>query len=385
MFKLPKSTNNSINRDQIILAVFLLLITPEFIERVLLFRPELPVMFLGMIAFIFFNKTRISGHWKFPVLAGIFSGITFLGHLNAVIFPVAGFLLLLIHKQWKSLVLFSIPCFLTCLIYTEGLWFEVNFTEYVYELRNWPSHSFKEKVDGGLISSVFSNIIGLLNEHKRYFWDQNVWIISGAFFISLMLYFKRIRRESPFLIDYVVLLMVLLGLLGGGHAPRYLMFIFPYMALICARAIQISSQKERKFNIVLYSIIIVGQLVFMVTKYDSIFNKKFDFQEWNNEVLANIEPNSSVIGPWHLIYNNINQYHIINYKTFEYREEKRPIKFSQLEVLEDVFNREVDFIILDEQMKKDKVMHWFESWKIVENPYYEEYKRSESYLILKRI
>ncbi len=373
-----------IDKNQTIIALFLLLITPEFIDRIILFRPEIFVMFFGVSSFFCLLKIDKEKSFNYATLAGIFAGLAFLSHLNAVIFPVAGFILLATHKKWKPLIYFTLPCFLVCMIYTEGLWAAGKLEQYLFELKNWPSHNFSEKVDGGILNSIFNNIIGLLSEHKRYFWDQNVWVISGLFFLSLIGYFKKLRKQTPFLVDYVLLLMLFLGLLGGGHAPRYLMYLFPFMALVIAAAIQFSVKEDKTWKTIFLSSIITAQIVLLALNYNTIFKSKFDHQKWNNKVLENIERGTNIIGPWHLIYNNLAQYQIFNFKTFEYQEEKMDEPFTQQEILQKLAQRKIDYIILDKTMQHDKVFHWFNYWEIVDNPYFTAYRKTEDYLILKR-
>lgn len=385
LVQLTRLKKSNFERDSILLAMLILLVTPEFIVRVNLFRPEILVMFFGMVTYYFLYKIYLSEKLVDYFLLGIFAGLAFLTHLNALIFPVAVFLLILRSRNWKGLLLFSSTCFVVCSFYTEGLWVNGNLEQYLFELKNWPSHSFKSKVEGGILNSIWHNIAGVLDEHKRYFWSQEVWLISGSFFLCILLYGRRLRSMQPVLTDYLVLLMILMGLVSSGNAPRYLIYFMPLMALIIALTIIDIWRRKSIVPKLLVISIFMAQLVFLGITYTDIFNRKVDHALANEEVLSQVPEQASVIGYWELIFNNIENYKLRNFKTYEYLEESRVEKFTQLEVFKDLYDNKVEYIVLNEQMKKDKVFHWFYGWEIVDNNYYVKHYQTDEFLILKRI
>ncbi len=382
MYKYVK-TRPELTTKHYLVAMILMLITPEFINRIFFFRPEILVMCFGFASFYFLNYSSHK-HLLSPLLAGFFAGLAFVSHLTAVIFPVAGFFILLLQKQWKPLITYTVVGIAICLIYTEGLWSEAGIEQYLYELKNWPSHGFEEKVDGGIFYVIWNNVTGLLDEHKRYFWDQDIWLISGLFFLTLIFHLGYLFKAHKTLIQFTLMLMLLMGLVNGSHGPRYLVYLFPYMTLIIAIGIKRAWSKQWLAQQTSYLIVLCVQLAILTMAYVKIFNEKIDIDKYSDTVLGKIEAQAHVIGPWDLIYNNIADYHIYNFKTYEYLEEGMEKPFSQLELLKDLNNRGVDYIVINKQLQSDNVMHWFKDWQIIKNEYYVIDKKSSEYLILKR-
>ncbi|ELR72629.1 hypothetical protein C900_01008 [Fulvivirga imtechensis AK7] len=367
-------------------AAFLLITTPELIHRSFMFRPEVVVMCLGFLSFYMLYRTidekRGSAHW-----AGLFSGLAFLTHLNALIFPVAGFLLLMCYKKWQQLVIYTVICGAVCSVYTIGLWDAGHIETYTYQMQHWPTHqkAFGEKVDGGIIGIIWNNISRLLNEHKRYFWDQDVWMISAFFLLSLIVRFRFLWRQHRLLLGYTLILMVLLGVLGSGHSPRYLVYLMPFMTVLSALVVQNIAVGRHVVLKMLLVLVLLGQLGIVGITFKKIYTTNYNHVALHHEILSVIEPGSKVLAPWEFIYNEIDNYALHSYKTYEYIEDQEKMKLTQNELLALAANRfEMDYIVIDEKRKRDKNFSWFYDCNINDNPHYEFYREGEGYLILKK-
>lgn len=370
-----------------LLAILLFLITPELLHRGFMYRPEVMVMCFGFLSFYLIHDYRST--WRL-LLGGVFAGLAFLTHLNGMIFPVAGFIYLLIQRQWKPLMLFAPVAFVVSMIYTIGLWSQEAMEIYMFQLKNWPTHqdTFSSKVDGSIIDTITGHVKRILGEHKRYFWDQDVWGISGLFIVSMLVAFRRNKKNYPALMTYTLILLISIAVLTSSHSPRYLVALMPFMVMITAITIY-GIKKFKNVKVVvtaLFSMMIAAQLVFAYMAYSKIFRDNSDHVERHAEALAAIEKGKNILAPWEMIYNQIDEYNFYSFKTYEYIEDQNKTKLSQLEVLElahDIYL--IDYVIVNTNRKNDKEFPWFNNWEIVPNPYFEEIERNENYLILKRI
>ncbi len=369
------------------LVLLLLFITPELIHRSFMFRPEVMIMTLGFLSFYFLHASVKSEAPLKPAIAGLFAGLAFLTHLNAMVFPVAGFLYMLYFRQWKGLVLFSIAATLTCSVYSLGLWSAEALATYRYQMQNWPTHqsTFGEKVQGGFLGIVGNTLVRLLNEHKRYFWDLDVAGGSGLFLVALVSRFRFLLKEHKNLLIYTLILMGSIGLLTSSHGPRYLVYLMPFMVLITAVVIQSILLEKKTVLKALLLVCFAVQMAFAGLAFRKIAHNSEDHVAIHGELLAQVDQNARVLGPWEMIYNEIDHYSIFSYKTYEYIEDQEKRKLSQLELLELAAIRfDIDYIILDEKRKRSRDFPWFKNWQIEDNPYYQRHKEFNDYLILKR-
>lgn len=364
------------------IAVFIFISIPYILIKSFEFRPEVLMMFFTFSSFICIDKYFKTSKSNALLIAGFLAGIAFLVHLNAVIACVAGALTLVVKKDLKGAVIFSIAAIPICLIYFFPLLINNQMEPWFFELKNWPTHNFENQVTQGISGTLVHIGDKLLNEQKRFFWDEKVMIVSVLFFLSLIFSARKLWAQYNTVFIYLIILILSMAVLGSHVAPRYLLMYLPFMVLIISLTYKNSGTLFRGFFFVLSA----AQLIVLVNTEINILERSTSYGSASKELMSALsKTRTSVLGPWELIFNEIENHEIYNFKTYEYQEDKNKSKYTQLQVLEDVNKREVEFIVLDEQMKNDKIFHWFKDWNVVSNPYYEEYSRTEDYLILKRI
>ncbi|MBL6446561.1 glycosyltransferase family 39 protein [Fulvivirga sp. 29W222] len=376
--------NNSSQLALLILVLFLGI--PELIHRSFMFRPEVMVMTLGFLSFVFLYQSIENKKVERYILGAVFAGLAFLTHLNALVFPIAGFLFLLFFRQWKGLVIYSVTTGLVCSIYSIGLWDMDSIETYKYQMQHWPTHqdSFGEKIEGGIFGIIWNNIARLLNEHKRYFWDQDVWGVSGLFILALITRFRLLKQQYYRLLAYTIILIITVGVFTSGHSPRYLVYLMPFMVMITGLVIYHLRDSKSVVVKTALTIAVVAHFVFAGMSFVKIYGKNSDFVASHEQLLARLEPCSRILAPWEFIYNGIGDYEICSFKTYEYIEDQEKRKLSQKELMTIAAEFGMDYIVVDTKRKNDKNFPWFKEWEITKSPYYKEYFRTEEYLVLKK-
>ncbi len=361
------------------MALLLLITVPLMFLRSFEFRPEVFVMSFGLASYFFISKYFQFQSVKFLILSATLAALAFLCHLNGVIFCVSGFLILVFRSQFKNALVFGIICAPIASVYFWPLIYYNNLGEWWNNLRNWPSHSFSSQVDQG----VWGFILKLITEHKRFFWGPEVIGISVLFLLSLITRLKYLWKNHSLIVLYLTINIVALALLGSHKASRYLVYHLPFMAVIISLALtSINKGKNLLVKYVFSAAILLELSFFFFQAYDT-FEKKRNHSLIHRELSEHIEKNSSVIAPWNFIYNEIDNYDIYNFKTYEYLQEQRDEPFTALEILEDLNERQVDYLILNRIMKEER-RNWFKGWDIPQNTFFKEVFRTNEYLILKR-
>ncbi|MEM7109258.1 MAG: hypothetical protein AAF519_13615, partial [Bacteroidota bacterium] len=352
-----------------------------------MFRPEVAVMVFGFGSFFFLSRYLSLGSLIGAIFGGVCASLAFLTHLNALIFPVAGFLFLLFFRKWEGLAVYSVITALLSSIYFWNLIDAEIFQVYQHQLQNWPTHqdAFSSKVEGGFFGILSHNVLRLLNEHKRYFWDQDVWGISGLFLLALISKFKYLMQTHKPLTTYTLIVMACLGVLSSGHSPRYLVYLMPFMVLIVVLVIHNLSANKRTVLKALFVLFLAAHFIFATTALISILKRNRDYVNIHSQLLSSIPRDQKVLGPWEMIYNGIKSHELHSFKTYEYIEDQEKRKLSQLQLLELAADKfQMDYIILDEKRKTSKEFEWFKNWRIEDNPHYRIEHQFENYLILKR-
>ena len=96
------------------------------------FRPEIAVMTLGFISYLFIVKVLNNNQrsYLFAGLGGLFAGLCVSTHLNGLIFPIAGVLLLLWNKKYFQSIVFGFSTIPTILIYFYDFTSKFNLKEW---------------------------------------------------------------------------------------------------------------------------------------------------------------------------------------------------------------------------------------------------------------
>lgn len=372
------------------LPAILFLSTPLMIVKGFELRPEPTIMLIGFSSFLFLERSR---KLKYPTvnvaIAGLLAGLAFLTHLNGAIFCIAGFFYLVYFKKFKHLLIFTLCGSLTGGIYFSHLLGGDLFQEWLYNLKNWPSHNYKENLEGSGFLGLLGNYISkLASEHKRYFWDLSIISLSVFFIGVLVVMFKTLWNKHKGLILYSFLALFFLALLGSSKSPRYLIFFLPFIVLIISFGLNyIHHLKPKVCKAFSYFIVvaIVFQLGSSVAISKTIWDLSYDQEKRIKNMLYSIPKGSKVLGPWELIFTGIKDYQLYNYKTYEYLQEKRDSMFNQLEILAKANELGIEYFIVSIDIAGNNEFGWFPDFHFEENnPWFSLMEANDRYLILKR-
>jgi hypothetical protein len=375
------------DKNYFIFTLLLIFTSPLMIYLSFTFRPEILVMLLGFASYFSLEKYLSSYKNKWLIFSGILGGLAFFTHLQGMIFPIAGFILLLFYRRFKGLLLFSIASVLSCMLYTFDLWQGDNFEVFVYQITNWPTLDLGQTYfDNSALNFIGKKFANLLNEHQRFFWSEKVVAFSVMFIFSVIYKFRLLKTQYRSLLIYTLTLIVALSLTGSHIAERFLIYYFPFMALIVAiTLISLLNSTRQYVAKLLFVLLIFAQLGFSAYRFQNIFSLNSDYPAIHREVLAVI-PNQDpkVLAPDEFVFNEIENYRLLSYHALKYYQDMAHGNFGQEIILKRSAELGADYIVLDQAIMTDDHYKWFTDGIIYENPYYENYEVVNGYILLKR-
>lgn len=368
-------------------AALIVFTSPIILLKSFSYRPDILLMAEGMAIIFFLRKYRLSKEWRFALFAGAVAGLSFLTHLNGVAFCIAGFFFLVIRKEYKSLVPYVGAGVLVGGLYFIEFLSPGVFEAYIYELTHWPTVNHGENYigGGGVMGIIEGRFLKLLSEHRRFFWGDNVIAFSVLFFISLVFGFKYLKQKVGDALLFLLLLVLSLNIFGSHVAERYVLFYYGPMAVISAVALMHWLEKKRTWKVLIWSLAVILQFVFAIKMVIELRDKSYPTVQYHADILDKIpnEEKPKILGPYELIYNELPDYDLYCYKTYEYLEESSGEVWTQKALFEKAHSLNMEYIIISDRMAEYPA-NWFFGWKIVQSPLYEQYFKDDFYLILKR-
>ena len=373
-----KGSYLNFNFHQRLLTIFILATTPIMIEQTFIFRPEVIMMLLVFMSFVFINKGLKEDSYYSIALGALFAAVSFLVHLNGNAIVVAGFLYILSLKRFKSLLVYSSVAGIVCLMYFIDIFSITKLHSYFAELRNISFNVYSK--DTSTNSFLVFKLNGLLSEHQRFFWSDRVSVISAFFFISLISVYKDLRKKYPELIWYFVILVICGNLFGSFIAERYVIYYLPFMAIIIAFAIFKVLEQKAKILPYIFVVLMIAHITAVIIRFNSCIQQNYDHEKVHSEILSHIPKQSKVLAPWEFIYNGIADYNIVSFKNIEYYHNRL---LDKKELNEVIAKLNTDYIIVSDRFDDYSNVNIEEIRKIGINSYKPIYS-DKNYTILKK-
>lgn len=382
-FQLTKLENK---KKHFVIGAFIIFTAPIILLKSFSFRPDILLMTEGLAALYFLKRYRVSGAFKNVWIAGGIAGLAFLTHLNGVAFCVTGFFFLLIFREFKALLFFTVSGAIVGGLYFIELLPPGNFDAFIYQLTNWPTVNHGENyIGGGFFSIIEGRVMKLLSEHQRFFWGDKVIAFSVLFLIGLIFNFKALKAKDKEVLYYVLILIPALNIFGSHVAERYILFYYGPMAIISAIWIYDLQNRRSAVLKTLTLLVVCLHLVFGAKMLFAVLENNYDTTGTHKAVLSSLkDPKAKILAPYAFIFNELPHYDLYAFKTYEYLQEDLSSPMSQ----EYFFSRAnalgMDYIIIDSEQREAKYMKWIADGKVEPNRYYTVYAKRDDYLILGR-
>ena len=347
-----------LNVKQFLFVALLLLIESHIFEYSFVFRPEIMLMSTGFLSFAFLEhsfKTK-KNKTLFILLSAIFAGLSALVHLNGAVFVLAGGLILLFKKQFKSLTWFTLVGFVFVFLYFSHLNSFSDVSVWFYHLMAYDSG--KSDVGFGFVT-LLNILLKPFEEHFRYFHSLKEIALTLLLITTLFFGFKTIKQKMPLLLPYVLILVLALGFIAPGKTAKYLIPFIPFFSLmviifvtdawqtVSRKQIFIPKTKEA-ISIFIVLILFVG----VSFAYDGYLSSKKFEPKTNKSITEQFVKKpikeTIILAPMTFIFDEIYDYkEIIGLMSFNERL-KTNAKIASPQFFEITENENIDYILINQ-------------------------------------
>ncbi|TFH65543.1 MAG: hypothetical protein E4G91_02095 [Candidatus Zixiibacteriota bacterium] len=280
-------------------AALILAYTPIFWEHMSMFRPEAIVCCCGLASFLCVRRCLHDHQLGWALAAGVFAGLSALAHAIGLAFAIAGVVVLIVERRYRSAILLTLTAAVVFLPYISG---------YFTDRSLFVNQLFHNRVMTPQVAfNWWQPLVNLAEEHKRIFRQPGVIGISVAFFLSLFVMTRREMRSSRSLLIYIATLLLLFGMSPLPKITRYTMPLTPFFAIVIAQVWrQINHKEVAGYRKTIARIFQVWLIVFFVygvgaLGWAALFDRSQEKQT-NATLAAQMEPGSLVIAPFDFVY-----------------------------------------------------------------------------------
>lgn len=385
LYRYYKQNSGTLSWPVFILSCSLIFLNPNAFLYGFMYRPDILMMTLGFIMYLFLDLHLKTSQVKWIWFSGIFAGLCFFTHLNGIIFPIAGFILLLLYKRFKAASLFFVVSASVGSLYFYDLWQDGHMDAMIYEFKNYPMLKFGKRQLNGLSGFIQIRFSSLLNEPKRFFWNYFVYPFSVLFLLSLLGNLKHLLKNQRPLLIFCSLIIVGMALLVTLKSPHYLLYFYPYMAIITAIGVFRAITLQKSHLSIIYIIGFLLQFYHMHYDFWRIFNRNEDFVSKHRMILSQIpDPSARVLVPFEYIFNKLPDYQLINISGFSYYQMDLGHPITREEFYERAIDLNIKYIILDKTYYKNE-KGWMPDNLLERNAYYKSILDKKEFYLLERI
>lgn len=345
------------SKSEVYVALLLLISNSIVFEYSFVFRPEIPLMTLGFISYIFLDKSlkNKQHRYSFVILSGVLSGLCVSTHLNGIIFPAAGFLLFIWNKKYLQSLIFGLSSIQVILIYFYDFTSNYNIDYWLFQINKSPMLSGSSGLPSGI-----SYLMNLLTEHMRFFHSPKEISLSVLFIISFIISFKYIKIHKN-LLRFTLLLVVLLAVISVHKTSKYIILYLPYLIILLTgslKNIYVKSNSDILFKNISYYAIksFVFSLVVIYMALHTFFNFRIATNKWTEDINRNIVSTyitgntyeCRIVAPMTFIFNEITRFRSIQSELCYSEMQKSDNTIYKQGFLELAKFYNIDYIILSE-------------------------------------
>ena len=386
--------NKIFNKNLFYLAVLLFVSNTSIFEYSFVFRPEIPLMTLGFISYMFLSKVLKNNDQRYilTILSGFFAGLCVSTHLNGIIFPIAGFVLLLWNRKYIQSIVFGFSTIPAILIYFYDFTSKFNVSYWFYQINESPLIDNNHDLAFGV-----KVLLKLLTEHMRFFHSPSEISFSVLLIISLMISFKYLKAYEN-LIRYAMLLVLLMSVFSVHKASKYMIVYLPYLIILITLSLNIIFNKNYSDRIIFKKLNYkkTRSSVFVLTFIYLLINITLDIrisrEKWTSDYNRNLvqtyvkakPEDCRIVAPMTFIFNEITRFKSIQSELlYSDMQNSDKIIFKQ-KFLNRTRSFNIDYIILSTDCIKKLGMDKLSEKEISDNNFRTLY-RSQSLMILENL
>ena len=300
------------------MVVGLLMVNPLVFEYSFVFRPEIMLMTIGFLSFIFLEQSLRYPNKKyiFVFISSVLSALCLLVHLNGLIFVLAGAVVLLYRKEFKLFLMFSLITIIGLYVYFLHI---SSFEEFIIWYKTISGFETGKAITSYNLVFIWKMILNFLDEQRRYLHSPKEVVISLLVLTSVITGFRAIKKRTPLVMPYLLLLMISLAIIAPNKTTKYLLLLLPYFSMIILVAIKFHFKirlpkrqivfHHRNSYYLFVALIIYFSFSFSYDIFISIEkHKTLTFSNITKEFVKDDVKNTIVLAPMTFIFDEIGKY-----------------------------------------------------------------------------
>jgi hypothetical protein len=216
------------------------------------FRPEMMLMTFGFLGYAFIDRYLSKGKKADLFFSALCSALAFSTHPHGVIYCVAGGMLLLLNRNFLTVIIFgTIVSFVFFAFYFSDIVYWDQYDLFAYQLRNDPIINVHDH-------HWYTPLVKLFEEHIRIFFNEREIIITALLVTGIVFSYKKLIRTQKNLVLYGLSCFVSLGALTYSKSPQYLLLYLPFTVLIIGHSWKIIEEGSVRYKKQIYRTLLVA-------------------------------------------------------------------------------------------------------------------------------
>ena len=317
------------NSETFYLFLSLLLINTYIVHFGFESRPEIMMMCVGFISFLFIRHGLLIEKKSYLFLSGLLAGTAVLFHLNGLIYIAAGVGLIIYMRRYRYLPVFI----LTASIISALYWYEMVINNAIatgfYQLVNDPAVS-----SDGL--SIKHFLLKIFSAPRRFV--SHIFDFSYLLLLVLSLYLYRFTLKNNYevklLLVYFIVSEVSLAIIGPDSKTMYLVLHVPFVLLIVSSLHNtVISKSTKRIMLVAFSFYAITQVAHVI---GLIKQSNSEIIQQHAQIVEKYQIGKSdkIIAPTEFIFNEIGNARITSDHMFQILARNGNFTFAS----EDIFN-----------------------------------------------
>lgn len=318
-----------IKKDLFWLGLVLILTSNLVFELGFTFRPDLAVTSFGLISFYFLRCKQDR-----QLLAGMFAGLAAACHLNGILFIGAGGILLLLRKDIRGALIFSLAAGMMSLFYFHDVSSWMEFKTLLSQFKNDPSVSHE-------FAGPFHYVWKLIDEQRRYLHSPLEIAYTLLLLVFAVPHLKSLYKKDRELFTYISSISILLALLSHGKTSKYLIYTQPLFFLVMLmywpEKLRFSKKAVLAVCLVFYSYLNIK--TYVLRNYDEV--------KAMEQVASDIPKDAKIVAHLDFIFNQIERYQIQGTQVYEFFISQGKLKQDADSFFKMAANFDRDYVLLN--------------------------------------
>lgn len=325
-----------LSKDYFLLFALLLLTNGHIYEFSFVYRPEIAVAFNGSLCLLFLNRYLKNLRWSDLLIAGLAASMAIGNHLNGVIIPGGGCLLLLYHRRFLPFFIFGTVAATGFLFYLLGVHSTTDFTLMV--------NQFKHAQDiGSEHSSVLHYLFNLIDEQRRYLHSPKEIGFTLLFASSIYFARKTIWKDYRNTAIFTFGACFFLALIAHGKTSKYLNIVIPLITFLTVIGLVELLKKRPRIAVGLLFIFFVTQ---WMSNVDYTFTKDTTGHDYE-ELAGHLPAGTDFLTPENAVFWGVPKYRLQGFISYQFKEAHNHFAFTHEALGEALDTYSIDAVIFD--------------------------------------